>query len=1335
MEHHATTRGLSARKRIAVLIGLLLLLGLGGMREGYAQPLPEAAQDRLSPRLQALVQHEASAQDLAPLLPSVDADDPRYGVFVHTSDVDALADADVPAHAVGDGLATARLTPEGLRRIAQIDAVRSVELSRTYEPLNDLVRSTTGAHPLQGGTLGRRYTGDGVLACIIDTGIDWEHPDFRRRSDPAQSRIRALWDQTLSPQASEASPSGFSYGVEYTRDDVESALGSDDGTIRSTDEQGHGTQVAATIAGNGTASPGRTHRGMAPEAAIVAVKTDFSGAGIADGLRYCRSMAEATNRPVVANLSVGSAAGPHDGSSPLARAVDAFSGPGRSVVAAAGNDGSRRRHVTRSLEGGTTDSLALQVPRYSPTDGRGNDVAFRFDAWFAGGEGLPTAVVTPEGERVSLSPDTAAAVATEEGTVVYESEPSPEGDRHLEIVAYDASPDAPPASGSWSLVLQNNGSQPTTLHGWLVDTTTHTILPNGDRQSTVTAPGTAQSALTVGAWTHRNRWQTASGTDVSTKETQAGAVAPFSSRGPLPNGDRKPDLVAPGQWTVSARSQHASPSARQTLSENDYTLFQGTSAASAAGAGAVALLLEDTPSLAPDQIATLLTENARRNDEASRSWTTERGAGQLDVFRAMTALRGSSVATHSPPTPQSSASKNARTSYTLGSADVDALATQLTPSQSGIVDGLLLNTASGTAAQLRDSLAVSIWTDDDGTPGRRIAPPIRVAPETFANHTTNFIPLSGSEATVEADTNYHVVLAVESGGGELDVVADRSSEGHSSARSGDSWSSLDAPLEIEVSTSFALDLTAPRPTAPQPTAIIEASTTPSLSWSPVPNADAYTVQVSSSPQFPDSQTDTLRTSSPSLSLSNLGPSRAYHWRVRADRLDYAGPWSDPRSFLYYPAEVNVTAARSFGPEAESSSPEYRLVALPGENTVPLQQTLQKQADSDWTAHWDRGEGTDPLVSFDRSPTFHFRPGTGFWLRSDNPWRVETTVPSVPLQDDGTYSIELHDGWNVISNPFDLDVSWDAVQAANEGSLSPLWRFSGQFERASSLTSAKTGEAFYFLNDQGLETLRLPYPAFPTAASDTSTQKSAPSALTLTTLRDGDPVSQVRVGLHENAEKERDAYDQIAPPPRFAHTSLRLTGSGEDPPPRQRHLAADYRSPESEGHTFSLTLQADPGSPIELRAANLDVFDGQEVVLVDPAAGESHDLRTTSTIRIQPESEPRSLRLLVGSADYVETKRDVALPSDLQFLPNYPNPFSEQTSLEYVLPDPASVRLAVYDVLGRQVRVLIDEEQEAGRHTVQWNGRDESGQRMASGMYLARLVVDGTTKVRKMTFVR
>jgi hypothetical protein len=396
--------------------------------------------------------------------------------------------------------------------------------------------------------------------------------------------------------------------------------------------------------------------------------------------------------------------------------------------------------------------------------------------------------------------------------------------------------------------------------------------------------------------------------------------------------------------------------------------------------------------------------------------------------------------------------------------------------------------------------------------------------------------------------------------------------------------------------------------------------------------------------------------------------------------------------------------------------------------------VKGRAGASWSAYRETGRAEEALVPFDGTSPFRLRPGTGFWLRSDEPWRVERSVPTVPLREDGTYALELHDGWNIISNPFDLDVSWAAVDAANDGRLSPLWRFDGQFEQARTFASARSGAAFYVLNDEGRDVLRVPYPAFPDAPTG-SAPAAAPPALTLRVARAGTTRSQVRVGVHEDAADGRDRFDRVAPPPRFGDTTLRLAAPTDDAPPRQQQWAAEYRSSTTDGHTFSLTLRAPPGAPVTLRAAGLEVFDGQEVVLVDPAAGTTHDLRDTPSVTIRPDEGPRSLRLLVGSSDYVETKQRVALPSDLQFLPNYPNPFSDQTTLEYVLPDPATVRLAVYDVLGRQVRVLVDERQEAGRHTVQWNGHDESGRRMASGMYLARLIVGETTKVRKMTFVR
>lgn len=1319
MEHFATTR------RLVGVIVLLLLLGGG---ETYAQSLSAEARDRLAPRLRSVATEETQRAALGPLLPTLPGTDTQYGVFVNVENRDVLNTVDVPLTPVASGLATARVTPSQLRTLAQVEGIRRVVPARQYEPLNDVVRGVTGAHSLHTGRLGRRYTGEGVLACVIDSGLDWAHPDFRGSADSTGTRIRALWDQTLSPRSAEKSPEALGYGVEYARSALESALGGSGTSVRSVDTLGHGTQVAATIAGNGQASPARQHGGMAPEADIVAVKTDFSGVGIADGLRYCQRKAESANQPMVVNLSLGTSAGPHDGSSALARVIDGVSGASRSVVAAAGNGGDSNQHATRSLPGNGADSLTVQVPRYAAQDGTANDVAFHLDTWVTGNERPSGAVITPNGHRVPLVSDSAATVRTPEGAVAYAYSRSAQGDWHVEVAAYDASADRSPASGAWMLVMTNESSEAANMHGWLVDTTTGSTLRNGDSQSTITTPATARSALAVGAWTHRPRTPSPGAPSVS---QASGGVAAFSSRGPLRGGGQAPDLVAPGQWTVSAQSQDASRSNSRSFLENGYAFYRGTSAAAAATTGAVALLLQEEPSLSGDRITTLLSDQAQSQGDAS--WTAQGGYGRLDVYGAMARLIGMPVATRDRLAYDDPAPEDRQTVHTLGGSGARALSLRFTPEQSGQADGLFVQTAAGPASGLRDSLRVTLHADADGTPGPQIGEDVKVAPEAFVSRSTNFLSLVETSVILSAGTDYHVVLRVGENGGAISIAGERQSvEGRSLRRQNGGWVSLSADLGLQVSTSFALNLGVPRPTGPESKAIVESSTSPRLSWTEVPTADAYEVQVSSSSDFSPAQTDTFQTEGHTLTLPDRSPSTGYYWRVRAERLEYSGDWSPARSFLYYPSTISVEATRSFTSSGQGG--DYRLVALPGRQMRPLERTVEGRAGVDWQAYRDRGQGEKAFASFDGSSAFHFQPGTGFWLRSDRDWQARSSVRSVRLTEDGTYSIPLQDGWNVISNPFDLDVSWHAVEAANGGSLSALWRFVGTFRQTTTFSSARQGEAFYFLNDQNLDALQLPYPAFPGAPSGRSASTEAPPALTLTATQQ-EVTAQVRVGLHDDASNGRDVYDRVAPPARFSQPSLRLTSPEESTPSRQKHLAAEYRSTDADGHSFSLTLRTAPGVPTTIRAEGMSTLEGQEVVLVDPGAGESYNLRTSGAVTLRSDTETRSLRLLVGSSDYVETKKQTTLPSELQFLPNYPNPFGDQTTLEYVLPEPSSVRLTVYDVLGRQVRVLVSEQQQAGRHTVQWNGRDESGHRMASGVYLARLVVGGTTKVRKMTFVR
>lgn len=93
------------------------------------------------------------------------------------------------------------------------------------------------------------------------------------------------------------------------------------------------------------------------------------------------------------------------------------------------------------------------------------------------------------------------------------------------------------------------------------------------------------------------------------------------------------------------------------------------------------------------------------------------------------------------------------------------------------------------------------------------------------------------------------------------------------------------------------------------------------------------------------------------------------------------------------------------------------------------------------------------------------------------------------------------------------------------------------------------------------------------------------------------------------------------------------------------------------------------------------------------------------------------------------------PAPLSLLHNHPNPFNPSTTLSFTLPDPGRVLLAVYDITGRKVRTLVSESWRAGSHTVIWDGRDDAGNAVASGVYLSRLTAGKYTATGKMLLLK
>lgn len=89
----------------------------------------------------------------------------------------------------------------------------------------------------------------------------------------------------------------------------------------------------------------------------------------------------------------------------------------------------------------------------------------------------------------------------------------------------------------------------------------------------------------------------------------------------------------------------------------------------------------------------------------------------------------------------------------------------------------------------------------------------------------------------------------------------------------------------------------------------------------------------------------------------------------------------------------------------------------------------------------------------------------------------------------------------------------------------------------------------------------------------------------------------------------------------------------------------------------------------------------------------------------------------------------------RLLQNHPNPFNPSTRIDFVLDETARVRLKVYDVSGRVTRTLVDGTRTAGSHSVLWDGRDDAGRPLASGVYIYSLEAPGKSAVRKMVLLR
>lgn len=108
---------------------------------------------------------------------------------------------------------------------------------------------------------------------------------------------------------------------------------------------------------------------------------------------------------------------------------------------------------------------------------------------------------------------------------------------------------------------------------------------------------------------------------------------------------------------------------------------------------------------------------------------------------------------------------------------------------------------------------------------------------------------------------------------------------------------------------------------------------------------------------------------------------------------------------------------------------------------------------------------------------------------------------------------------------------------------------------------------------------------------------------------------------------------------------------------------------------------------------------------------------------------------ITTATDVPTPDPGVLPGVFALHQNYPNPFNAETQIRFSLAAPGPVGLRIYNMLGQLVKTLVDSDLPAGQHQALWDGTDQNGSVLASGMYFYRLEAEGHRAMRKMVLTR
>jgi hypothetical protein len=516
-------------------------------------------------------------------------------------------------------------------------------------------------------------------------------------------------------------------------------------------------------------------------------------------------------------------------------------------------------------------------------------------------------------------------------------------------------------------------------------------------------------------------------------------------------------------------------------------------------------------------------------------------------------------------------------------------------------------------------------------------------------------------------------------------------------------------------------------------------TNPMLRWNASAGATAYYIQVSTSTLFVSNVVDDSSLTGTARQATALQNGQTYYWRVRARNSGGASIWSDIWSFRPdYPGTIVVShnfVYPTYSATTDYHDYDWRIVGLPGGNTSLIGSYFSGTQGSDWQVYTDNGASVGFLKPYDGGSDFTFADGKAFWLIKKGNFSVNIQVDAALLDTSGSVRIQLHRGWNLITDPFDKSVPWDAVKLVNgAGAQNAIWTYNGVNGWTAS-TSFDPYTGYYFFYDTVNAYLRIPYGATTGAMKRADSLQAGEWTIAVAAHNGIYTDASLQFGTRVGAEDGLDRFDYRKP--RFLSEALSVGFQKTDQNGQPCVFATDFRPVVQKLSRWAFDVKAAAKTEVRLDFNGIGGIPEQlEAYLVDREGSRYVNLRSVPEYRFTPALPAAAFEVVVGSHDAMAAALSDVLPKAYALDNNFPNPFNPTTTIPVAVPHTSDVTLKIYNILGEEVRTLFSGSLESGRYWMTWDGRNDAGRGVASGVYFVRLTApQGVSKVQKMMMMK